>query len=189
MDQKLQISIKTCSSVFNISFISGHCRSSSTILSYEVNVMPRFNFPAIFLERIIRSDLPVNLQALACRAERSLKGNKEIEFTENSLDRRSKVVDNSVHTNADGVLSEQDNVSSGQFKEGLAVSSFGPLTPSSSGFNSKWGVYGKVCRLDKHRMVDEVHLRRFDGLLVTLLILNCSNLAFPLIANFFHSNY
>ncbi|XP_060674942.1 uncharacterized protein LOC107425344 [Ziziphus jujuba] len=140
-------------------------RSSSTILSYEVNVIPRFNFPAIFLERIIRSDLPVNLQAVACRAERSLEGKQEIEFTENSLGRRSKVVDNSVHTNADGALSEHDDVSSEVFKEGSAISSFGPLTPSSSGFNSKWGVYGKVCRLDKQCMVDEVHLRRFDGLL------------------------
>lgn len=130
-------------------------------------MIPRFNFPAIFLERIIRSDLPVNLQAVACRAERSLEGKQEIEFTENSLGRRSKVVDNSVHTNADGALSEHDDVSSEVFKEGLAISSFGPLTPSSSGFNSKWGVYGKVCRLDKQCMVDEVHLRRFDGLLVT----------------------
>ncbi|XP_027340948.1 uncharacterized protein LOC113854243 isoform X3 [Abrus precatorius] len=33
-------------------------RSSSTNLSYEVNVIPRFNFPAIFIERIIRLDRP-----------------------------------------------------------------------------------------------------------------------------------
>ena len=33
-------------------------RSSSAVLLYEVNVIPRFNFPAIFLERIIRSDFP-----------------------------------------------------------------------------------------------------------------------------------
>uniref|UniRef100_A0A0E0GW55 Coenzyme Q-binding protein COQ10 START domain-containing protein n=1 Tax=Oryza nivara TaxID=4536 RepID=A0A0E0GW55_ORYNI len=51
-------------------------RSSSAILLYEVNVIPRFNFPAIFLERIIRSDLPVNLGALACRAENIYLGNQ-----------------------------------------------------------------------------------------------------------------
>ncbi|XP_069153882.1 uncharacterized protein [Solanum lycopersicum] len=33
-------------------------RSSTAILSYEVSVIPRFNFPAIFLERIIRLDKP-----------------------------------------------------------------------------------------------------------------------------------
>ena len=109
----------------------------------------------------------MNLQALACRAESSIQGNQEIEFPKNSLVRRSKVVESPVHTNPDGVLSEPDNLSPGEFKEGLAVSNFGPVTPSSSGFNSKWGVYGKVCRLDRHCMVDEVHLRRFDGLLVT----------------------
>ncbi|KAI9165903.1 hypothetical protein LWI28_022586 [Acer negundo] len=55
--------------------------SATTTLSYEVNVIPRFNFPAIFLERIIRSDMPVNLRALACRAETTYEGNqKEISF-------------------------------------------------------------------------------------------------------------
>lgn len=130
-------------------------------------MIPRFNFPAIFLERIIRSDLPVNLQALASRAESFIRGNQEIEFIKKSLGRRSKVVESSIHTSTDGVLSEQDNLSTGQLKEGLAVTNFRPVTPPSSGFNSKWGVYGKVCRLDRHCMVDEVHLRRFDGLLVT----------------------
>ncbi|KAH1255305.1 hypothetical protein GmHk_04G011504 [Glycine max] len=39
------------------------------------------------------------------------------------------------------------------------------MLTSSSEVRSNWGVFGKVCRLDRPRMVDEVHLRRFDGLL------------------------
>ncbi|KAG8642405.1 hypothetical protein MANES_12G083900v8 [Manihot esculenta] len=89
-------------------------RSGTTQLSYEVNVIPRFNFPAIFLERIIRSDLPVNLQALACQAERDFIGNQ---IAENG---KSRAILTSL---------------------------------------------GKVCRLDRPCTVDEVHLRRFDGLL------------------------
>ncbi|KAL5188631.1 hypothetical protein HKD37_05G014039 [Glycine soja] len=64
-------------------------RSSSTNLSYEVNVIPRFNFPAIFLERIIRSDLPVNLRALAYRVERNISGNQKLSLPENHLDKTS----------------------------------------------------------------------------------------------------
>ncbi|KAK7246420.1 hypothetical protein RIF29_41288 [Crotalaria pallida] len=41
----------------------------------------------------------------------------------------------------------------------------GPLPTSSSEVNNNWGVFGKVCRLDRPCVVDEVHLRRFDGLL------------------------
>ena len=127
--------------------------SSSTTLSYEVNVIPRFNFPAIFLERIIRSDLPVNLQALACRAEKNFQGIQRITLTDNS--------------SAGGALCEIDKLSLGEFKERFAGSNFGPLPPSSTDLNSNWGVFGKVCRLDRPCLVDEVHLRRFDGLLVT----------------------
>lgn len=75
-------------------------------------------------------------------------------------------VSSPLHLKADSAVSENDNLQSEEFKEG-SVSSFGPLTSSSSESNSKWGVYGKVCKLDRHCMVDEVHLRRFDGLLVT----------------------
>ncbi|KAL6338799.1 hypothetical protein AAG906_023949 [Vitis piasezkii] len=113
-------------------------RSSTTSLSYEVNVIPRFNFPAIFLERIIRSDLPVNLQALACVANPGI--------------------------DLDGALSVE-KLSPGVFKKSHASSSFDPLFQSSSELSSNWGVFGKVCKLDRPCMVDEVHLRRFDGLL------------------------
>lgn len=43
----------------------------------------------------------------------------------------------------------------------------GQLPVSSTELTSNWGVFGKVCRLDRPCVVDEVHLRRLDGLLVT----------------------
>lgn len=144
---------------------SGTTRSSSTTLSYEVNVIPRFNFPAIFLERIIRSDLPVNLKALACRAEKNFKGIQRIALTGNSSLGKSTGGVSSFHKSFDGALCEMGKLSLGEFKERFAGSNFGPLSPSSSELNSNWGIFGKVCRLDRPCLVDEVHLRRFDGLL------------------------
>nr|XP_023920549.1 uncharacterized protein LOC112032077 isoform X3 [Quercus suber] len=144
---------------------SGTTRSSSTTLSYEVNVIPRFNFPAIFLERIIRSDLPVNLKALACKAEKNFKGIQRIALTGNSSLGKSTGGVSSFHKSFDGALCEMGKLSLGEFKERFAGSNFGPLSPSSSELNSNWGIFGKVCRLDRPCMVDEVHLRRFDGLL------------------------
>ncbi|XP_059624499.1 uncharacterized protein LOC132267351 isoform X2 [Cornus florida] len=140
-------------------------RLSMTTLSYEVNVIPRFNFPAIFLERIIRSDLPVNLQALACRAERNFQGNQNISMTESSLGTTSMAFTTSASIDNDNSLSEKDNLTLGGIMESYAGSNFGPLPPSSGELNSNWGVFGKVCKLDRPCMVDEVHLRRFDGLL------------------------
>ncbi|XP_062094366.1 uncharacterized protein LOC133800421 isoform X2 [Humulus lupulus] len=139
-------------------------RSSTAILSYEVNVIPRFNFPAIFLERIIRSDLPVNLRALACRAEKSFGGNQNMAVTENST-QTSTAVGSSLKLNVDSALNGKDNLSPAELKEGFSTSNLGPLTPSFSDSNSKLGILGKACSLDRHGLVDEVHLRRFDGLL------------------------
>lgn len=130
-------------------------------------MIPRFNFPAIFLERIIRSDLPVNLRALACRSERTFDGNQEIAFTQNSLDRTSTAVSRSFQIDGDVALDGKDNLSPTEFKNGFSVSNFGPLTPSLGESNIKSGILGKTCSLDRHCMVDEVHLRRFDGLLVS----------------------
>ncbi|XP_034691919.1 uncharacterized protein LOC117919017 isoform X2 [Vitis riparia] len=140
------------------------CRSSTTSLSYEVNVIPRFNFPAIFLERIIRSDLPVNLQALACRSEKNFEGNQKIPFIESSLGTASIADVANPGIDLDGALSVE-KLSPGVFKKSHASSSFDPLFQSSSELSSNWGVFGKVCKLDRPCMVDEVHLRRFDGLL------------------------
>ncbi|KAL6007647.1 hypothetical protein ACLOJK_033147 [Asimina triloba] len=134
-------------------------RSSMAILSYEVNVIPTFNFPAIFLERIIGSDLPVNLRALACRAERNSDGNQKMP-TAGSVSYATSSTDLS------DAFTKANNLPPNELKNSYISSNFGPLlTPSSSELTSKWGVFGKVCTLDRPCMVDEVHLRRFDGLL------------------------
>ncbi|CAN8298804.1 unnamed protein product [Cochlearia groenlandica] len=126
-------------------------RSIGTVLSYEVNVIPRFNFPAIFLERIIRSDLPVNLRALARQAERNYQGYGKPLLIEDLL----------------GRISTASTQSHGLEFESLATeisvaSTAGSLSHSNL---NNWGAYGKVCKLDKSCTVDEVHLRRYDGLL------------------------
>nr|XP_004238909.1 uncharacterized protein LOC101248774 [Solanum lycopersicum] len=128
-------------------------RSSTAILSYEVSVIPRFNFPAIFLERIIRSDLPVNLQALSCRAENSYQGYQNVTKEEPG----SYLIDH--------VISHENKSSGEHLKEKFVKATFGPSTPVTSDVTNNWGIFGKTCRLDKPCVVDEVHLRRFDGLL------------------------
>ncbi|XP_074311640.1 uncharacterized protein LOC141647388 [Silene latifolia] len=136
-------------------------RSLSTTLSYEVNVIPRFNFPAIFLERIIRSDLPVNLRALACRAECNFevfqnRPTPDSSTTGNSTDPSSKILlDSSV----------DNDTPMKQPNKGSSTSSQGPLPQAPSELNSNWGIFGNVCRIDRPCQVDEIHLRRFDGLL------------------------
>ncbi|GAU25413.1 hypothetical protein TSUD_70650 [Trifolium subterraneum] len=140
-------------------------RSSSTNLSYEVNVIPRFNFPAIFLERIIRSDLPVNLRALAYRVERNVLGNQKLPLPEDDLHKKSLVINGSSVKKINGSLRENDKLAPGEDKEGLDTSISGSLPTSSGELTCNWGIFGKVCSLDKPCVVDEVHLRRFDGLL------------------------
>ncbi|KAJ8548280.1 hypothetical protein K7X08_030749 [Anisodus acutangulus] len=134
-------------------------RSSTAILSYEVSVIPRFNFPAIFLERIIRSDLPVNLQALSCRAENSYQGDQSVPVTcaDTKAEPGSSLIDS--------VISHENISSSENLKDKFVKATFGPLAPATSDATKNWGIFGKACRLDKPCVVDEVHLRRFDGLL------------------------
>ena len=63
------------------------CRSGTTTLHYEVNVTPRLLFPAAFVEQIIKSDLPINLRAIANRAEdsfNSLRGTGSAQSNEGS---------------------------------------------------------------------------------------------------------
>ncbi|XP_052188806.1 uncharacterized protein LOC127799110 isoform X2 [Diospyros lotus] len=137
-------------------------RSSTTTLSYEVSVIPRFNFPAIFLERIIRSDLPVNLQALACRAEKSFEGNQNTAITGHPLGTTSTAFPGK---DFDDSITEKNQISPGKLKESYTSSTFGRLFPYSSDLNRSWGVVRKFCKLERPCVVDEVHLRRFDGLL------------------------
>ncbi|EPS70619.1 hypothetical protein M569_04139, partial [Genlisea aurea] len=113
----------------------------TTTLAYEVNVIPRFNFPAIFLERIITSDLPVNLQAIACRSETRFNNrNLLIPSRESSLGITS--------------ASSSSSIIESYVQSAAAAAAFG------------WGIFGKTCSLDRRPcVVDEVHLRRFDGLL------------------------
>ncbi|KMT14012.1 hypothetical protein BVRB_4g078410 [Beta vulgaris subsp. vulgaris] len=136
-------------------------RSSSTILSYEVNVIPKFNFPAIFLERIIRSDLPVNLRSLAGRAESILEGSQKMPI---SVSSKTETSVNSGSTSVSSTLKEKD-MSTGELNKNSSSSSHETLSQAPTELNSTWGIYGKVCRLDKPCLVDEIHLRRFDGLL------------------------
>ncbi|XP_042031646.1 uncharacterized protein LOC121778369 [Salvia splendens] len=133
--------------------------SPTATLGYEVNVIPRFNFPAIFLERIIRSDLPVNLLALACRSESSFEGNQSVV----SL---STLPSQALHlggeeTEVASALNNKDE----DVKENFVKAAFGPLSPSTGELTCNWGIFGKSCPLDRPCLVDEVHLRRFDGLL------------------------
>ncbi|XP_077248836.1 polyketide cyclase/dehydrase/lipid transporter isoform X2 [Tasmannia lanceolata] len=141
-------------------------RSSMSTLSYEVNVIPRFNFPAILLERIIRSDLPVNLLALARRAERNSECSKKKPIIGRASVASSMATFTSSCTDLLCSLSETDKLPSNELKENYASPTFGPLPASSSSeLTGNWGVFGKVCGLDRPCLVDEVHLRRFDGLL------------------------
>jgi len=129
-----------------------------------VNVIPKFTFPAIFLERIIQSDLPVNLRALACRAESSFQGHQKIS---NAGSSKAGTPVNSADALFGSILEDKD-ISVRDIKNSNASSSLGPLPQGPSELNSKWGIFGKICRLDKPCLVDEIHLRRFDGLLVSV---------------------
>lgn len=133
-------------------------------------MIPRFNFPAIFLERIIGTDLPVNLRALAYTVERNLLENQRLSVPENYLNKTRLAINGSYGKKINGSLCESDKFPSGENKESFASSISGSLPASSSDVNSNWGVFGKVCRLDKPCVVDEVHLRRFDGLLVKIRV-------------------
>lgn len=148
-------------SITLVSCILRFCRSPTTTLGYELNVIPRFNFPLIFLEKIIKSDLPVNLHALACRSECNFEGPLD-PLPLQSLHLESE------ETNVVTTLNNKD--ASRDIKENIVKAAFGPLSPSTGELNTTWGIFGKSCSLDRPRMVDEVHLRRFDGLLVMPLL-------------------
>lgn len=143
-----------------------------------MNVIPRFNFPAIFLERIIRSDLPVNLQALACRSESNFEGNQSV-ITEDTFPSQALYL-GSEDTKVASALKNKG--ASEDIKEKFVKAAFGPLSPSTGELNSNWGIFGKSCPLDRPCMVDEVHLRRFDGLLV---IVRLCSIFYPSLENYF----
>uniref|UniRef100_M1AVS4 Coenzyme Q-binding protein COQ10 START domain-containing protein n=1 Tax=Solanum tuberosum TaxID=4113 RepID=M1AVS4_SOLTU len=108
-------------------------RSSTAILSYEVSVIPRFNFPAIFLERIFRSDLPVNRQALSCRAENNYQGYQSVTKEEPG----SYLI--STKTDIDHVISHENKSSGEHLKVKFVKATFGRSTPVTS--NENGGVH------------------------------------------------
>ncbi|XP_020595601.1 uncharacterized protein LOC110035672 isoform X2 [Phalaenopsis equestris] len=141
-------------------------RSSTAILTYEVSVIPRFSFPAIFLERIIRSDLPVNLRAVACRAEKCIEDSQMTPLPVNTKNSSLSSTILSQIMNFSSDMSETDSQNLEKLKESRAGHAFGSVPPSSNNeFSRKCGLFGKFCRLDKLCMADEVHLRKFNGLL------------------------
>ncbi|KAJ3709263.1 hypothetical protein LUZ61_012968 [Rhynchospora tenuis] len=123
----------------------GTSRPGTAKLSYEVNVIPRFNFPAILLERIIRSDLPINLKALAFWAEKKCEEITNV---------NGAAIDLNVPVSGLTELSGIKNL------HGAA-----DLKADGSLSGKKWGIYGNTCSIDRPCVVDEIHLRRFDGLL------------------------
>lgn len=122
-----------------------------------MNVIPRYNFPAIFLERIIRSDLPVNILAVADRAERNSNETILKLVSDAPLPSAFCAPSDSNISQLSNSLTEKEKLISSELKDNYANLCFG--------VNRNWG-FGKVCNLDKPCMVDEVHLRRYDGLLV-----------------------
>ncbi|KAJ4757065.1 polyketide cyclase/dehydrase/lipid transporter [Rhynchospora pubera] len=120
-------------------------RPGTAKLSYEVNVIPRFNFPAILLERIIRSNLPINLKALAFWAEKKCG---EI------INANDAAIDPKVPVSGLKDLSDIERLNGGA-----------DLKTDDSLSGKKWGIYGNTCSIDRPCVVDEIHLRRFDGLL------------------------
>ena len=132
------------------------------------------------MERIIRSDLPVNLRALAFRAEKNFMGYQKLPVSENQLHKTYMAINGSSVKKINGTLCESvekingslcqsDKLPPAENKKEIATSVSSSILTSSSEMRSNWGVFGKFCRLDRPRMVDEVHLRRFDGLLVNFM--------------------
>lgn len=99
------------------------------------------------MERIIRSDLPVNLQAIARRSERSFEGNEN--------------TSREVHSAATSAASTTLDID-GTMEKNIPTVASKPIAE----VNNKWGVFGKTCDIDSPCKVDEIHLRRLDGLLV-----------------------
>lgn len=96
---------------------------------------PRLLFPAAFVEQIIKSDLPINLRAIANRAENFTTTLRGTSF----------------------VLSNEGSSALVALKERSKLGDRG----------YSWGAIGSACKLGKPCVVDEVHLRRFDDLLVS----------------------
>lgn len=152
------------------------CSPGSTVLHYEVNVTPRLLFPAAFVERIIRTDLPTNLRAMAARAEGCTTLSQGSTYVPSSptvplllpLSLLKKTEDGNleVHFAGGSTLVAPQQLSSDESTSSSVCVELKEKT-SWSERDYMWGGVGKSCKLGKPCAVDEVHLRRFDDLLVS----------------------
>ncbi|XP_039158103.1 uncharacterized protein LOC104418018 isoform X2 [Eucalyptus grandis] len=85
------------------------------------------------------------------RAERNFEGNQKLASTTRFRDRAINGAVTSIGPDLDDKVQPRE----------ITSANAGQLPASSS----NWGVFGKVCKLDRPCVVDEVHLRRLDGLL------------------------
>eukprot|EP00250_Pteridium_aquilinum_P019919 c24624_g1_i1 orf=315-2870(-) len=111
----------------------------TTLLHYEVNVVPKVIFPAAFVESIIKADLPKNLCAIAKRAE----AESEVDCKVSKISNKqisSKAVHDNIVEEARGIV-------------------------NTSAADSHWSGFGRACKLGSNCPVDEIHFRRLDDLL------------------------
>lgn len=147
-----------------------------TVLHYEVNVTPRLLFPAAFVERIIRTDLPTNLRAMAARAEGCTtlsQGSTNVPSSAtvplllpSSVSKKMEDGNVAVHSAGGSTLVAPQRLSDDESTSSSVCVGLKEKTTWSEK-DYIWGAVGKTCKLGKPCAVDEVHLRRFDDLLVS----------------------
>ncbi|XP_024517251.1 uncharacterized protein LOC9663170 isoform X1 [Selaginella moellendorffii] len=124
-------------------------RPGTTDLHYEVNVIPRLLLPGVFVEGIIKSDLPVNLRAIAERAEKNQRS--VIKYPADG----GMSVAAPIHSIVSKVTQSTDT----------KVTSF--VQTDDRKYAQRWDNESvtkikRVCKSDKQCTVDEVHLRRLS---------------------------
>ncbi|KAL3689399.1 hypothetical protein R1sor_015708 [Riccia sorocarpa] len=150
-------------------------RPGTTMLFYEVSVIPKLFFPAPFVERIIKADLPINLSALAQRAETDPSEWQRVELRPPR--RKPKPTPSPLRSFLNKLSSPNfvQRFPLESIKSALQFPSFiersgvdaiqRTLLNSREDEMSKWGSSSRTSTLDRPCAVDEVHLRRLDDLL------------------------
>eukprot|EP00249_Psilotum_nudum_P020846 c27871_g1_i2 orf=79-2469(+) len=157
-------------------------RPDLTVLHYEVNVIPRLFFPAAFVQRVIQSDLPVNLHALAERAERDSLSelnasvpqkehqsiasfSSNVDITKIGSDASAVFAQNKQFIETSRQLNSNNN-SQGNRVHTIPVKYMGKKGLGGLCEMGNYTVkFGKACNLDRQCVADEIHFRRFDDLL------------------------
>ncbi|KAL2631523.1 hypothetical protein R1flu_016209 [Riccia fluitans] len=153
-------------------------RAGTTMLFYEVSVIPKLFFPAPFVERIIKADLPINLSALAQRAEADPSNWQRVELPPR---RKNKPTPSPLRSFLNKLSSPNfaqqfplESIKAAlQFPsliERIGVDAIQRTLLSSredemSNWSPRWGSSSKKSTLERPYAVDEVHLRRLDDLL------------------------